>query len=343
MMPQNYDDVWHDLNGRLELIRETEGLDGALRALERYHQDNGFVRDRAERIARFKFHHPQHPERFLRVQFNPRRALRRNGSGIKTPPSGIRVINNGCFLCRDNIAWQQQGTEVGYELDLHGQRCIAWMNPFPLLPTHVVLAPAAHITQEWSYHDGGGQGVDDLLHTLVSMSAQLPGYVGFYNGVGAGASIPGHLHFHFSRRPEDDPRFPLESAADDFVAGRAEPGLVKDYPLDVAVWRGGESLVTAAASWVARWAERNRSRLPGLSANLIVTTDAETSITSLYFAPRRRNQVSNGVTSGLIGGLEVLGEFVYTVIDEKTRLENGAVDYFSLEDILREIHTPLYF
>jgi diadenosine tetraphosphate (Ap4A) HIT family hydrolase len=343
MMPQKYDDVWHDLNGRLELIRETEGLDGALRALERYHQDNGFVRDRAERIARFKFHHPQHPERFLRVQFNPRRALRRNGSGIKTPPPGIRVINNGCFLCRDNIAWQQQGAEVGYELDLDGQSCIAWMNPFPLLPTHVVLAPAAHITQEWSYHEGGGQDVDDLLHTLVSMSAQLPGYVGFYNGVGAGASIPGHLHFHFSRRPEDDPRFPLESAADDFVAGKAEPGLVQDYPLDVAVWRGtGVALVTDAASWVARWAERNRSRLPAMSANFIVTTEPETGVTSVYFAPRWRNHVSNGVMSGLIGGLEVLGEFVYTVIDEKARLENGAVDYFSLEYILREIHTPLY-
>ncbi len=343
MMPQNYDDVWSGLNTRLRSIRPAGGLDAVFRALESHQQDSGFIRDRAEGIARFKFHHPQHPERFLRVQFNPRRALRGNGSGIRTPPPGYREVNNGCFLCRDNVVWQQQGAEVGYELDLGGQRCIAWMNPFPLLPTHIVLASDAHITQDWSYHDAGGQDVDDLLHTLVSMSAQLPAYVGFYNGVGAGASIPGHLHFHFSRRPEDDPRFPLEFAADDYNAGQAEPGRVQDYPLDVAVWRGaGESLVTAAASWMGRWADRNRSRLPGLSANFIVTTDAETGITSLYFAPRRRNHVSNGVMSGLIGGLEVLGEFVYTVIDEKTRLENGAVDYFSLENILREIHTPFY-
>jgi len=342
MMPQNYDDVWQDLKGNLELIRETEGLDGVLRALERHHQDNGFIRDRVEGIARFKFYHPQHPERFLRVQFNPRRALRRNGSGIKTPPSGIRVLNDGCFLCRDNIAWQQQGAELGYELDLGGQRCIAWMNPFPLLPTHVVLASAAHITQEWGYHDEGGQDVRGILRILAAMSAQLPGYVGFYNGVSAGASIPGHLHFHFSRRPEDDPRFPLESAADDLVAGTTEPGRVRDYPLDIAVWRGtGDSLADGVSSWLADWAERNRSRLSGLSANFIVTTDPVTRVTSLYFAPRRRNHVSNGVMSGMIGGLEVLGEFVYTVIDEKAHLENGAVDYFSLENILNEIHTPL--
>ncbi len=344
MMPQNYDDVWQDLNDHLNAIRQDAGnLDAVFRALDLHQHKTGFIKDRFEEIARFKFYHPQDPSRFLRVQFNPKRALRLKGIGIKTPPPDISITNNGCYLCRDNIAWQQQGAELGYDMEINGSRYVAWMNPFPLLPTHVVVSSTEHRTQEWIHHRDGGLEVSEILNTLVTLSAQAPGYIGFYNGVGAGASIPEHMHIHFCQRPDDDPLFPLELVQVNFSRDTSGAGLVENYPLAVAVWRGTTSdVLKTATEWLSEWAQRNQPRLANMTANFIATTDPDTDQSSLYFAPRERNRIWRGGISDLIGGLEVMGEFVYTIKEEKVHLEGGIVDYFTLEKILTDIHTPLY-
>ena len=41
---------------------------------------------------------------------------------------------------------------------------------------------------------------------------------------------------------------------------------------------------------------------------------------------------------GIIGGLEILGELVFITDQEKTRLENGEVNYKQIAKILSSIH-----
>lgn len=344
ILPQEYDSVWTKLNQRLhEVEMSGGGLDGVFRELEKNQLVTGFIKDRLEDIERFTYAHTEDESRCLRVQFNPKRALRHRGSGVKTPPPGMARINDGCFLCRENIAWQQQGAEQGYELEAYGGTYNAWMNPFPLLPTHVVIASTDHTTQKVSFFEKGQLDTSTLLHTLVELSGRVPGYVGFYNGVGAGASIPGHLHFHFCRRPEDDPDFPLERAPHEFFQSEGCAGLVADYPMVVTFWRGSpERVLKEAIKWIPYWAERNQKQLKKLTANLIVTTDPVTKDTTLYFAPRELNRVWSGGVSDYIGGLEILGEFVFTVEREREFLKQGIINYSTLEKILLEIHTPLF-
>jgi len=342
-MPQNYDFVWRELNQRLQEIEKSRGLDGVFRELEAYHVSSGFIKDQFEEIARYTFYHPEDRSRFFRVQHNQKRALRLKGSGLRVPPPGIAIQNDGCFLCRDNVAWQQEGGEIGYEILVDGDSYYAWMNPFPLLPTHVVISTREHTSQEWTLHDNGKLDTTRMLYCLVGLASRLPGYIGFYNGVGAGASIPGHMHLHFCRRPEDAPDFPLEQMGHDLSNADGGVVIVKDYPLEVAVWRGSSrEVVQQATEWISKWAGGNRDRLNNLAANFIANMDPATSEVSLYFTPRERNRSWSGGMSDLIGGLEVLGEFVYTIEEEQELLEEGVVDYFALEKILADIHTTLF-
>lgn len=342
-MSQDYEFAWLELNRRLHKIEQNGGgLPGVFRELEAHQRQTGFIKDELEDIAHYVFLHPEDKSRTFRVQYNPKRALRLNGIGLKNPPPGIAVNNNGCFLCRDNIEWQQQGAELGYEIQVNGDNYFAWMNPFPLSPAHVVISSVAHMTQEWSLHDEGELDIDHLLLALVELANQLPGYIGFYNGVGAGASIPGHMHLQFLRRPEDDSQYPLERAAHDLTRIDGTDH-VRDYPLDVVVWRGSSrAVVEQAVEWLSIWAQRNQPRLNNLAANLIAMSEPSSNEVSLYFTPRERDRSWSGGMSDLIGGLEVMGEFVFTKEEEKDHLEQGIVNYFSLEKILTDIYTPFF-
>ena len=226
------------LNSELKEYEEPNGLlTDALLELELHQKRSGFIKDDLARISRFTFVNDEHPFRYLRIQFNPRRALRFNGSGVSMPPPGLSSVNNGCFLCRDNIQWQQQGKEIGYEIEVGGYEYYAWMNPFPLLPTHVVISTRDHIAQEWELHPDGKLSLERLIGSLVKLAQRLPGFIGFYNGLNAGASIPGHMHYQFCRRPEENMHFPLEQSERDFT-DFDDTGIIRHYPLSVAVWQG---------------------------------------------------------------------------------------------------------
>ena len=62
---------------------------------------------------------------------------------------------------------------------------------------------------------------------------------------------------------------------------------------------------------------------------------------ALYFVPRDRAKSQAEGYSGLIGGLEVLGEIVLSSPEEKARLSDGRIDYFTLEAALASVHTPM--
>src|SRR5438874_8704995 len=113
---KKYEADWASLNGTLRKIETAEGVPDVFRALHRQQLDIGFVQDDLSAVSRWRLRHPKRPDTAFIVQFNPRRAQRAAGAGRTTPPPGVRSINGGCFLCRENIRWQQRGIELGYDL-----------------------------------------------------------------------------------------------------------------------------------------------------------------------------------------------------------------------------------
>jgi diadenosine tetraphosphate (Ap4A) HIT family hydrolase len=339
-----YDHAWSELNLRLrEMEAGSGGLAAVLAELEIHQRETGFIKDDLAGVERHVFRHPENPDRFFRVQYNPKRALRFNGSGVATPPAGATHVNGGCFLCRENIRWQQQDAQVGFEIRTTGDEYHAWMNPFPLLPNHVVVAAHEHVTQEWDMDGTGGVDLARLLFDLCGTAKRIPGHVGFYNGFEAGASIPGHLHFQFFRRPEGDPAFPLESWAFEAPAVGHAPMWARGYPLPVARWQGdvGE-VVDEATAWIKRWVDGNRSRIDGLSSNFIAAANGHEGAVALYFVPRDRAKPRWSAVDGLVGGLEILGELVVSSDASRTLLNSGVIDYFYVENALASVRTPVF-
>lgn len=341
-MVNAYNSAWTKLNAALGATETAYGLTSALSALEDNQRQTGFIKDQLSGVERYVFTHPDTPSRFFRVQFNAKRLARFNGAGVSAPPHGVIAAHDGCFLCRDNVLWQQQGAELGYALNVNGKAYHTWMNPFPLLPNHVVVASAIHETQEWAYAPDGGVDIKRVIRDLVTLAVRMPNFVGFYNGVNAGASIPGHLHYQFFARPESDFTFPLEAFMRDHRATGEQPVIATDYPMAVVKWNGAPDATGDRAShWIDDWARQNVDRIYRLTANIIVTSDADGEIT-LYFVPRDRTRARGQNMSGLVGGLEVLGEVVMSSPEERHALESGAVDYFTIEQILASVHTPLF-
>ena len=341
----DYARAWMDLNERLsEVVSASGGLDAALTDLESHQRQTGFIKDDLSKVERYAFEHPENPSLTFRVQYNPKRALRFLGSGVRTAPPQTENLNDGCFLCRENIRWQQQNAQVGFEISLTEDVYHAWMNPFPLLPNHVVIAEEDHISQEW---DMGGDpdkiSLSRLLQDLCEMAVRLPNHVGFYNGVDAGASIPSHLHFQFVRRPGADPIFPLEQRDVLPATEDGGPQFITDYPVAVAVWRGNlTDVVSNAIAWVRRCVAGSALHHDVMSSNFIVTSHHLGSDVSLYFIPRDRRKSRWFGTNSLVGGLELLGEFVFSSEAEKALLDQGEVDFFYLEQALASIHTPFF-
>lgn len=333
---EQYLEIWTSLNRRLKHIEQYDGgLAAALEALKVQQLERGFIKDDLHSMRRHRFEHPEEPGRFFLVQYNPVRALRYSGSGRTAPPHGGATKHDGCFLCRDNIQWQQAGLEMGYELDVDGLRYVAWMNAYPLMPLHCVFASDEHIPQAWCLNGAAIEclSIEKILSDLISLSRRLPGYVGFYNGKGAGASIPRHFHFQFFKRPELWSRFPLEAAARKSIIGSR--GTIDDYPLAVEYWRGDpESISEAVYPWIRDWLARNSHRLPSMSANMVATFDEAKQESELYFVPRHKSRDRSPEMSGIIGGIEALGEMVFSSEEDGRRLERGEVDYHVLERIL---------
>jgi hypothetical protein len=342
-MVDTYNAAWEKLNTTLRNAEAAKGLSAAIASLEENQRQTGFIKDHLTSVERFVYYHPDNSSLFFSAQFNAKRMARFHGGPVTVPPDGAEVAHGGCFLCRENVRWQQQGAEMGYELDVHGIAYNAWMNPFPLMPCHVVVASAEHETQEWAYAQGGGVGPSRLIQDLVSLASRAPDHVGFYNGVNAGASIGGHLHYQFFKRPHDLPTFPLEALMRQYPSRVETPVIVMEYPLPVVKWSGNaDEIVDAAPAWIDLWAARNSQRVHGLSANIIVSTAPDGAVT-LYFVPRDRARPCGQGMSGLTGGLEVLGEIVFSTPEERHLIDSGAIDYFNLENVLHSVRTPLFY
>jgi len=342
MSDQNqYQRSWQILNHDLRGLEQKQGdLGGALEALYSHQFTSGFVCDDLSRVERYSVAHPADPDQIFLVQFNPRRAERFDGRGHSSPGPGQVAEHDGCFLCPANILWQQGELQLGYDVELNGRDYIAWINPYPLAPVHSVIASRDHLSQAWVVDSVGDKKlyIADLITDLVTLARRLPGYLTFYNGIDAGASIPGHLHYHAFRRPVRHARFPIERLTEG--SGAAAELVTHGYPVHFAFWRGeGMDVELRVSQWANTWIEKNDTRKMELTANIMAVADVETGAVSLYFVPRSRsnNTGQNPIGKRLIGGLEMLGELVFSTSDDKRQLDAGRVDYFSLAQMLADV------
>jgi hypothetical protein len=340
---KKYEDDWTSLNSALREIESSEGLPAVLRALHHQKLDIGFIQDDLSAVTRWRLRHPDSPDMAFIVQFNPRRAQRTGGAGRAAPPAGARSINGGCFLCRDNIRWQQRGIELGYDLRTDSTSYVAWMNPFPLMPTHITLATTEHEPQSWigNTTPDSRQRIEKILRDFLEITGRLPGFIGFYNGEGAGATIPDHFHFQFFERPVGREPFPLEHAA--APAHRLAPVVLRRdrYPITTLYFRGDrEAIVERAATWVGAWTDVYHND-PTLSANVIAIKDPDSRDSfHLFFVPRNRHYSHGPGMIGTVGGLEVLGELVFSSDVEKQSLDMGRFDYHSARLTLGAVEAP---
>ncbi len=319
------------------------GLRAVFAAVSAHQRETGFIRDDLQSVERFEYCHPEMRARCLRIQFNPSRATRSQGAGIKSPPPRASEHHDGCFLCPANILWQQQGRQFGYDLNVNSHSFIAWMNPFPLMPGHVVLASKEHLGQEWNLHPSGTLDPQQIVADVIDLVARAPGYAGFYNGVDAGASIPGHLHYQLFLPPADNRRFPLEIEA--MAARNACPGQpgwrLDKYPIESMHWYGEPGdIIEQSSRWIGRWVACQKN-LPDLAANILAISEERSTKVALFFVPRDRQKNRAPGLSGEVGGLEVLGELVFSTREDQEKIESGELNYFSLEQALAEVHTSL--
>lgn len=136
-----------------------------------------------------------------KVQFNP---CRMASSTATTDPDEIAA--RACFLCEKNRPAEQ--TEIKFE-GRKGRRYNVQVNPFPIFPSHLVIARTEHVPQ-------------CIWHNFVDMMdfARLyKGYTVYYNGPLSGASAPDHMHFQACPRHT----LPLEVAIDEFLDNAGEP------------------------------------------------------------------------------------------------------------------------
>jgi hypothetical protein len=227
------------------------------------------------------------------------------------------------------VQWQQCGKELGYDIKTKSGTYSALMNAYPLMPQHAVLVSNEHIPQALPFLNDGAQ-LKTILMDLVELAVRLPGHVGFYNGEGAGASIQGHLHFQFFEKPAGFSDFPLEVAA---KSQQGEPPyIIEEYPVHCAYWKNSpDKIVEQAHETIKQWI---------LSANIFTTLDPDDGDIQLYFAPRNQMMSHSQEMTGAIGGLEVLGELVFSSSEEKHRLDQNQIDYHTVERILTAISVP---
>ncbi len=331
------------LTRELDRLCTRDGLGAALDGLRRQQVEAGFIQDDLSEAQRFEFPHPDGDGRYFSAQFNPARARRLGGRGLSKPPPGMCSINDGCFLCAANIEWQQQGVESGYALPFGDLPAIAWMNPFPLAPGHAVVASRDHLHQHWEDND---IGLDRLVDHLVGLADRLPGWITFYNGVGAGASIETHLHVHALPRTPGLPPMPIEQAAAQHRPAPADAPLelavVRGaYPMDFAHWRGRRAILAdAVPAWLQAWQLQRRGDRDA-TANVMAVRHRHAPVLDVYFVPRARSRSRAEGLGGVIGAFEAMGEIVCSQPDEHRRLLQGEVDHATVDAMLRAVSVTL--
>ncbi len=310
----------------------------------------GFVQgDIIKKAQRFWVPRLSGGERRFLIQYNSERADRSKGFGRKNVPIGSKSVNGGCFLCLENIFWQQKGLEIGYRIDINGREYIALCNPFPLMECHMTITSGKHEPQQWMDEKGSGKKIERVVSDLLELASRSPGFIFFYNGPKAGATIEEHLHFHAFKRPIGQDPYPMEEEANRQLHERqAPPFHLSEYPITTIFFRGKkEEIAEGVSNCIQQWTE-SCENWQNLSANIICSYREDKNgeaIMDLYLVPRDILFSKAPGRTGIVGGLEVLGEIVFSSPEEGQLINSGKIDYNYIWSILKsvEAHTVQQF
>lgn len=337
------------LQEELDDLAAREGLAAALRALYAQQTDIGFIQDDFSQVSYFRYRAAGNGEdQFFIVQFNPRRAERFKGAGRKVAPPGAVTVSTSdpsCFLCVDNIRWQHRGVQGYYSFQVNDRGYNALCNPFPFMKAHLTMAAGEHISQAFHVQgdeDATRERIRRIVEDLYGIAAQLPTFVGFYNGVGAGASIEKHLHYHFFEIPDGHGRFPLQAVAQRTErrspARRPRSGgalrlQVEGYPM-IAFRISGEraAVIDEVVALTLEW-----DLQLGEAASGNISAIWEDGAVALYFIPRNKFYTRSPGLAGMVAGLETLGEFILCTDEEYRAINEQRVDYDYLWRILEAV------
>ncbi len=325
-------------------------LPSAVKCLHAQQMDAGQITDDLSQVRYFQC--PGPGESYFIGQYNPTRAKRMHGSGRSNPPRGVetrKTPSTKCFLCTDNDRWQSRGVQLYYQIKLNGNTYNVLCNPFPFMPTHVTIAADEHEPQSWHRKiTWEGDKIHRLASDLYELAHQLPGFVCFYNGVGAGASIEDHFHFQAFKPNFSHGLFPLQKIAADLAARNnsqiigvesGTPVLTiaeKDYPLTAFRVSGErEAVVNSTVDWIKRW-----SKAVDEDASANITAIWENGALALYLIPRNRSYSRSIGLAGIVGGLEVLGEFIFCTEEENLLINAQKIDFDYMTLILRGVRPP---
>jgi hypothetical protein len=344
-------DLAYEIN-RMALQAELErlSLPEALQTLHDQQMDAGFIIDDLSDVRYFQCF-ADSSEAYFIGQYNHRRANRAAGSGRSVPPPGVatkRTPLTKCYLCADNVRWQSRGGQMYFQFKVNGNIYNALCNPFPFMPTHITIAASEHEPQTWHKSvEWRGDKIERLVRDLYEVAHQLPGYVCFYNGVGAGASIEEHFHLQAFQIPDGHGLFPLQHIASD-VESRTRAATMmsddisttvidsKDYPLTAFRIKGDRhKTIKAVVERIKRW-----SAVVSESASANITAIWESGELVLYLIPRNRFYSRSTGMSGTVGGLEVLGEFIFCTPEESESINTQKVHFKYMEAILRGVRPP---
>ena len=346
-----YNDFLYEIRNNL-LRNKLKNL-SLLDALETLHQqqmDAGFIQYDFSEAKSFQCRN-QEGDAFFLGQYNPRRAERSKGAGRENPPPGIQTKdtpNTNCFLCPDNIRWQHRGIQLYYQFLIDVRKYNALCNPFPFMPFHITIASHLHEPQSWhefSHFVSKEEKIKILVNDLYYLSSKIKGFVGFYNGVGSGASIEKHFHYHFFKVPSGHPpKFPLQMAAERAKGARGGCNKSKKYikiksptyPLTAFKLYGNPDEVKShTIELIRKWNELSKE---SASANIIAVWEDDH--ICFYFVPRNRFFSRSPGLSGTVGGLEALGELIFCSKSEDQAILKQEVNYDYIWCILQAVDAP---
>jgi len=116
------------------------------------------------------------------------------------------IAQRACFLCLRNRPKEQ------FHIKFDGRKKRRYniqVNPYPIFPSHLVVARDEHLPQAIWHH----------FPDMMEFTSKYPSYLVFYNGPCSGASAPDHLHFQAVPRHS----LPLENAVDSFLDNPGTP------------------------------------------------------------------------------------------------------------------------
>lgn len=128
----------------------------------------------------------------VKLQHNPARIV---SSTARTDKASVSA--RPCFLCAENRPAEQKFLRFEGR---KGRMYHMLVNPYPIFPSHLVIASETHTDQS----------ISDRYTDMLDMAHHCTGFTFFYNGPRCGASAPDHMHFQACPRLS----MPLECEAE---------------------------------------------------------------------------------------------------------------------------------